>query len=288
MMAVACLHNQKIVHADIKASNILLFNDDNVKLSDFSLIVKLWKPDSKYNHTIGTSTHRPMENLLSRDWDTSLDIWCLEVTLYEILYGELLFPYQGDFGKKKKDHLSERCTNCLIDWAERGPKKQSCNVIPFKYKYHPFNLVPEFHNDPYGLNDILLRMLSIDPKDRPTINQILEHKYFLGYQRPLCTLVGTPTNKVKKTRLNKIITICNSYSLGSSIISLAIELYARTMEIPTKAKEKDIRLLTCIWIASKIVKKKVPSFEGPIKKILMMERTICSALEFKLHHASNS
>lgn len=293
VLAIACLHNQRIIHADIKASNILIFgNDDHAKLSDFSLVMKFWKSDTKFNHTIGTSTHRPMENLLQKDWDLSLDIWSLGVTIYEILYGTLIFPYQGDLGRVKKDHITERCINCLIDWAERGPRKQSCDAIPFKHKFHVFNLVPEFWNDPYNLNDLLLKMLSVNPKDRPTINQILTHPYFQGYQRPLCTLIGTPTSKVKRPRLEKILNICTTNGLGSSVVSLSIELYSRTMHIQAKRNsEKEIRLLTCIWLACKITKKRVPNFtfdKYPLKRILEMEKTICNTLEFKLHHASNS
>ncbi len=293
VLAVSCLHGQKIIHADIKASNILVFgHEDNIRLSDFSLVMKFWKADTKYNHTIGTSTHRPLENLLQRDWDLSLDIWSLGVTIYEILYGTLIFPYQGDFNKKtKKDHINERCINCLIDWAERGPKKQHCNVAPYKHKFHNFNLVPEFYNDPYGLNDLLLKMLSIDPADRPTISQILGHPYFSGYQKPICTLIGTPTAKVKRGRLEKILNICNTAGLGSNVISLAIEMYSRINDLQGKKGEKDLKIYGCIWLASKITKKRVPSFHTwpvPLKKVLEMERQICGFLEFRLHHASNN
>src|SRR5437016_6097229 len=39
VQAVLCLHRASIIHCDIKASNVLLFENNNVKLADFSLAI---------------------------------------------------------------------------------------------------------------------------------------------------------------------------------------------------------------------------------------------------------
>lgn len=294
VLALSCLHSQRIVHADVKASNVLLFNDDTVRLADFSLVVKLWKADTKYRHTVGTATHRPLENLLERGWDTSLDIWSLGVTIYEIVYGSLLFPYQGTFSKIKNkngkyvdEYLAQRYCNCLIDWAERGPRKQSCNIPPFKHRWNHFKLSSKFNSDPYGINDILLRMLSINPSERPTITEILNHRYFVGYQNPLCTLLSSSYEKIPSKKVKVIRMICTDNALGSDVFDLSVELYAKTMKIKKAPKERDFRIFGCIWIASKIVKKPLPRFnENYRHKILEIEKIICIVLGFKLHHTS--
>ena len=55
LQAVTILHSQNIIHCDIKASNILLFND-GIKLSDFTLSTKM-----RGTHQVITPTHRPLE-----------------------------------------------------------------------------------------------------------------------------------------------------------------------------------------------------------------------------------
>ena len=55
VQAVACLHRQKIIHADVKANNVLLFEDQTVKLGDFTLAVRVWDPRHKKSQKIRLS-----------------------------------------------------------------------------------------------------------------------------------------------------------------------------------------------------------------------------------------
>ena len=59
---LACLHHQGIIHADIKASNVLFF-DGLLKLSDFTLSVKKWNTLDKFHQAACTYTHCPPECL---------------------------------------------------------------------------------------------------------------------------------------------------------------------------------------------------------------------------------
>lgn len=99
--AVAVLHSRGVIHADIKASNVLLYADGAIRLSDFTLATKKWRKGEKFTKNVCTCTHRPLECLLKQEWDEALDIWSLGCTFYEIAYGVLLFPYQNLEGENK-------------------------------------------------------------------------------------------------------------------------------------------------------------------------------------------
>lgn len=102
LSALACFHKESIIHADIKAANVLLFMDDNVKLSDFTLCRKKWFSNQKFTHTTGTPTHRSLECWLNLPWEKDLDIWALGCTFFEIAYGRSLFPMQKETEEEKK------------------------------------------------------------------------------------------------------------------------------------------------------------------------------------------
>src|SRR5207237_1380682 len=50
--ALSTLHVQEIIHADIKASNILLYKNKVVRLSDYTLSTKKRTKDEKFKHSV--------------------------------------------------------------------------------------------------------------------------------------------------------------------------------------------------------------------------------------------
>jgi serine/threonine protein kinase len=100
--AIACLHKEQIVHGDIKAANILVYENDNVKLSDFSLSQRVFS-DTLYRDIISTPSHRPPEVWMKKGWNMSVDMWSLGCTIYEMVYGRSLFG----FNETIQGYLSE-------------------------------------------------------------------------------------------------------------------------------------------------------------------------------------
>lgn len=279
--AVECLHTQGLVHGDIKASNVLVFKDGSVRLSDFSLIAKLPK-DKKFTHKVGTVSHRPIENHLGKGWDYSLDIWSLGVTFYEIMYGELPFPYQGKGGVK--DHLTDRAVNCLLDFGENGPTKQSYNHVSTKYQYLKFKLPDAYKHDPYGLNSLLIKMLSLQPEKRPNIYEIMNHPYFAKMQKVNCVLLETEyNNKLNRSRINSINSLCLQMNVDEDVRNLTVDLYARTENMD---KDKELRMQGCLYIASKVLRRRPPQgMLPPHPRIKSIEKKICHFLGYRLHHS---
>lgn len=316
VQAVACLHRQKIIHADIKAGNVLIYEDDNIRLSDFTLSVYKSDPHRIYNHTVCTCTHRPLECLLNRGWDYSLDIWSLGCTFYEMAYGELLFPYQGNFeepdskGKKPKSaklKMRQRAINCIIDWALNGPNspiygksqdysmeyriqlqhsmdklKEFIGIEEYPIEYNKYNLSPEFNNHKNAVfNTLLLRMLNVDPSKRPNIFQILDHPYFRGLERSEYSIISTIPEVLPPRCQTRIERYIDRYSEDDTVRNLAMELFCRSIDV--KEVSEQIKSATCVWIAHKITHIKAPDLGLPKHQIYAAERILCHHLAFRVH-----
>lgn len=95
LSAVCYLHENHVVHQDIKLDNILLTNKQllNVKLIDFG-IAKLCRENSEFLSVEGTAVYSPPEVLNYDVTDCSRDLWAMGVCTYVLLSG--YFPFDGD------------------------------------------------------------------------------------------------------------------------------------------------------------------------------------------------
>lgn len=198
------LHNSHIIHADIKASNLFLMQDKKtIKLGDFSISAIQYLPDMKkiplFTYKAGTPTYKAPEILMGLPWDYSIDLWSFGCTMFEIAYGRCLFPSQsvrkqknkitkvkgkekeGSIEKRKK-YLQKKLLNCQWDWMTH-----TCQINPYpskfqknqSIKYKNIELPVNFSNNYYSTyNDLILRCLQINPKERATIESLKTHPLY--------------------------------------------------------------------------------------------------------------
>ncbi len=89
-------HRKKIIHRDIKSSNIMLTPDGQIVIMDFGLAKLADRTQiTKEGSTAGTVTYMSPEQARGEVVDHRSDLWSFGVVLYELLTGRL--PFQSEY-----------------------------------------------------------------------------------------------------------------------------------------------------------------------------------------------
>ena len=146
---VKFLHSQDIVHRDLKVENLLLTEKNILKICDFGFSKKINKGDM-LRRLRGTPYCWAPEMIENKPYDgTKTDIWASGVILYTMLHNNKL-PFNG---KDIKD----------ICW----------NILKCKNGYTTKKKIDK------DADDLIEKIFKYDPKDRITIDEIIEHKFYL-------------------------------------------------------------------------------------------------------------
>ncbi|MEQ2271599.1 MAP/microtubule affinity-regulating kinase 4, partial [Xenotaenia resolanae] len=142
--AVHYCHQKKIVHRDLKAENLLLDADSNIKIADFGFSNEFTE-GSKLDTFCGSPPYAAPELFQGKKYDgPEVDIWSLGVILYTLVSGSL--PFDGQNLKE----LRER-------------------VLRGKYRV-PFYMSTDCEG-------ILRRFLVLNPAKRCSLEQIMKDKW---------------------------------------------------------------------------------------------------------------
>ncbi|KAL8254206.1 hypothetical protein R6Q59_032427 [Mikania micrantha] len=145
------LHEQGVVHRDIKGANILTTKEGLVKLADFGLPMKLTVSDGNAQSVTGTPYWMAPEVIEMSGVSAASDIWSVGCTVIELITG---VPPHYDL----------------------QPMQALVQIVQDENPPMPDNLSP-------GITDFLLQCFKKDAKLRPDAKTLLAHPWIQDSRR---------------------------------------------------------------------------------------------------------
>ena len=180
IQGIKYIHEQNIVHRDIKLENLLIDLNNNVKICDFGIGRKIKNKNQLLHDQCGTLMYMAPEILLSskeKGYEPfPVDIWSSGISLYIMLSGALPFNYKN---KKNEDDDEEEEENEEEEesFSEKSKSKKN-EEDNFKLQYSIVYKEPKkIEKISDEARDLLKGLLNKDPKKRLTCEQILNHPW---------------------------------------------------------------------------------------------------------------
>ena len=256
------LHDLNLVHRDIKPENILSNEDfTDIKICDFGSIKSVPSiHDVKDLNNEGTTLMYVAPELIFTNYkyvyDTSVDVWALICTMWEILFQEVLFDAYSHVG------LVTAFFKILgIPDLGRYPNLDSMYInAHLKIKVVPDNSVENKKSKLSSeLKEIFSSVLTYEINQRPNCDNILSHKYFSNIKDDCETedeMSDTNSNILKSPKDSADVACC--YWLACMAEELAVD--ARTVlstislydninkELGINCKKKQGYIISCLSI----------------------------------------
>ncbi|XP_029373684.1 calcium/calmodulin-dependent protein kinase kinase 1b [Echeneis naucrates] len=178
VLGIEYLHYHKIIHRDVKPSNLLLGDDGHIKIADFGVSNEFEGTDALLSSTAGTPAFMAPEMMTEHEHSFSgraLDVWAMGVTLYCFVFGKC--PFYDEYIVS----LHNKIKNKPVDYPE----------------------TPPISNE---LKDLIGQMLHKNPEKRITIPEIKLHPWVtennsnpLPLEEEHCTAVEVTEEEVQNS-----------------------------------------------------------------------------------------
>ncbi|GIY96188.1 hypothetical protein CEXT_48941 [Caerostris extrusa] len=184
LSAVAHLHDNWILHRDLKTSNLLLSHKGVLKVGDFGLAREYGSPLKPYTPVVVTLWYRAPELLLNaKQYSTPIDMWSVGCIFGELLTMKPLFPGKSEVDQLKKIYYDLGSPSDKI-W-------QGYSDLPMVKKLnlpdYPYNKIrSRFGHNFTDLGfDLLNRFLTYCPSKRITAEEAKSHEFFTEKPKPV-------------------------------------------------------------------------------------------------------
>jgi serine/threonine protein kinase len=147
--AAKYMHSRRVIHRDLKLGNLFLDEDMNIKVGDFGLAALLVDDDDRKKTICGTPNYIAPEVLFgsAEGHSYEVDLWSIGVIFYAMLVGRP--PFQS----------------------------KEVKAIYAKIKVNDFDFPEEARVSPVA-QSLIRSLLSTDPENRPSIDDIANHVFF--------------------------------------------------------------------------------------------------------------
>ncbi|XP_035230989.1 MAP/microtubule affinity-regulating kinase 3-like isoform X5 [Stegodyphus dumicola] len=156
--AVQYCHQKRIIHRDLKAENLLLDGEMNIKIADFGFSNE-FVPGQKLDTFCGSPPYAAPELFQGKKYDgPEVDVWSLGVILYTLVSGSL--PFDGANLKELRErvlrgkyripfYMSTDCENLLKKFLVLNPSKRASLEAIMKDKWMNIGYDEEDELKPY-------------------------------------------------------------------------------------------------------------------------------------------
>ncbi|KAK0588163.1 hypothetical protein LWI29_035270 [Acer saccharum] len=180
---VKYLHDNWVLHRDLKTSNLLVNNQGKLKVCDFGMSRQYGSPLKPYTSLVVTLWYRAPELLLGmKKYSTAVDMWSVGCIMAELLAKKPLFN-----GKTEADQIDKIFKTLGTPTETIWPGFSELPGAKAQFVKQPYNLLRKrfpaasFTGSPVLSElgfDLLNKLLSYDPEMRITVDDALNHDWF--------------------------------------------------------------------------------------------------------------
>ncbi|KAL2811346.1 hypothetical protein BJX63DRAFT_277785 [Aspergillus granulosus] len=173
------LHHRGVLHRDIKAANILISNQGQLKFADFGLARFFSKSRQlDYTNRVITIWYRPPELLLGETrYGPAVDVWSAACVYVEMFTKKAVFPGEGGEISQLDKLYHTLGTPTRAEWPDIIEMPWFELMRPTERRKRLFEDVYRDILSPAAL-DMISQIFRYDPSKRPTAEEVLAHPYF--------------------------------------------------------------------------------------------------------------
>ncbi|XP_075495721.1 mitogen-activated protein kinase homolog NTF4-like [Primulina tabacum] len=168
------IHSAKVLHRDMKPSNLILNRNCDLKICDFGL-ARVTSETEFMTEYVVTRWYRAPELLLkSRGYTAAIDVWSVGCIFMEMMNRKPLFPGRDQVHQLRLLlELIGTPSEADLEFLHENGKKYIRQLPPYQRK----SFIEKFPHVPPLALDLVEKMLAFDPGRRITVENALEHPY---------------------------------------------------------------------------------------------------------------